>query len=109
MKKAFQYLFRVVYIVLLPLLALYLIVKARNFDDAFASDYGFAIALVAMFVFLLFNSFVIYNKVLTSIKLKPTLPSWIEFGPIVGFAFGWSDKAVYLILPFVVITIEWKK
>lgn len=109
MKKTFQYLFRVVYIFVLPLLALLFVIKARALDKLYSETYGFTILAVVIFVFLLFNSFVIYHKVLSKVKLKPTLPDWIDLVPMIALGIAYTDKGIYIMIPFVVISLEWKK
>lgn len=104
MKKIFQYLFKVVYVILLPLTALYLIIEARNFDKTLTSNFGFITLLVLLFLALLFNAYVMYNNVLKTIKFKK--PSWIEFGPVIGFSIGWGSGNLYIILPFTILTIK---
>jgi hypothetical protein len=105
MKTKLQYLVKLLFVVILPVVAVVTSIKLYI-------DLELTVPVVVAMVILIFGSFtnaIFFSSYMTKIKLMPKIT--YEFMPIIGFALGYDSqvRCIVMVIPFCGIEISLKK
>jgi hypothetical protein len=106
MKKVFQYLVKLLFVLILPVVAV--ITSIKLFIDLELTIPVVLAIIILMFVSLT-NAF-FFNAYMTKVKLIPKMGISFDLMPIVGFAIGFdqSDSSLVIVIPFCAIELKLK-